>query len=359
MSAAPTHALSIKTIASHVAVPLVIGAVMALAYLGGFHKPDPHDLRIDVVGASTSTQVAAQTLQQQLGDHVSIRTVATADEAREAIEHREIAAAFEPKADTPVLYVSTAASDPTAVTVERIFNGITIAKDQPLKTVDVVQADPQRDPSGQSIFFFLVALTVGSYGCGIAIAVAAGGRRIRVRLGFAAVCSVVSAAVTTAIAVWVFDALPGAQWQIFGLSILYALATMLFAIGLHPFIGRFTTLAMVTIFVGLNFTTSGGVFAPALQPKFFAVLHDFWIGAGLNEASRNLAYFPEVSSVGDIGKIIGWLVVGAALVGIVALRDHRNLAQGAAEASPAAGGRHERDQLTDEETEELAEDVVA
>ena len=179
------------------------------------------------------------------------------------------------------------------------------------------------------------------------------------RLGFAAVCSVISAAVTTAIAVWVFDALPGAQWQIFGLSILYALATMLFAIGLHPFIGRFTTLAMVTIFVGLNFTTSGGVFAPALQPKFFAVLHDFWIGAGLNEASRNLAYFPEVSSAGDIGKIIGWLVVGAALVGIVALRDRRNVVEGAVDASPAAGGRHERDQLTDEETEELAEDVVA
>ena len=94
MSAAPNHALSIKTIASHVAVPLVIGAVMALAYLGGFHKPDPHDLRVDVVGTGASTQVIAQTLQQDLGDHVSIRTIATADQARDAIEHREIAAAF-------------------------------------------------------------------------------------------------------------------------------------------------------------------------------------------------------------------------------------------------------------------------
>lgn len=131
---------------------------------------------------------------------------------------------------------------------------------------------------------------------------------------------------------------------------------MLFAIGLHPFIGRFTTLAMVTIFVGLNFTTSGGVFAPALQSKFFAVLHDFWIGAGLNEASRNLAYFPDVSNGGEIAKIVGWLIVGAALVGVVALRERRN----AVEQTPApTSGRHERDQLTDEESEELAEDVVA
>ncbi|MBR7559827.1 hypothetical protein KC218_25085, partial [Mycobacterium tuberculosis] len=86
------------------------------------HKPDPHDLRVDVVGTGTSTQLVAQTLQQKLDDHVSIRTVATPEAAREAIEHREIAAAFEPDAETPVLYVSTAASDPTAVTIERIFN---------------------------------------------------------------------------------------------------------------------------------------------------------------------------------------------------------------------------------------------
>ncbi|MGV9858236.1 hypothetical protein ACWDTD_06250 [Gordonia sp. NPDC003425] len=356
MSAPAPHALPIKTIASHVAVPLVIGFVMALAYIGGFHKPDPHDVRVDVVGAGPQTAITAQSLQQTLGDHVSIRIVASVDQARSAIEHREIAAAFVPSGNAPSLLVSTAASDPTAVTMERIFGQITIARDEPLKIVDVVPADPVRDPSGQSIFFFLVALTVGSYGCGIAIAVAAGGRSVRVRLAFAAAGAVIAAAVTTAIATWVFNALPGAQWQIFGLSIIYAFATMLFAIGLHPLIGRFTTLAMVTLFVGLNFTSSGGVFAPQLQPAFFGVLHDFWIGAGLNESARDLAYFPQVAVAGDIAKIVGWLVVGAALVAVAATVERR---RNVAALTAGGAGRHERDELSEAEREELAEDVVA
>ncbi|MFT4042285.1 MAG: hypothetical protein QM673_03900 [Gordonia sp. (in: high G+C Gram-positive bacteria)] len=358
MSAVSAPALPIKTIASHVAVPLVIGFVMALAYIGGFHKPNPHDLRIDVIGSGAQTAVLAQTLQQDLGDRVSIRTVGSVEQARAAIERREIAAAFAPQAQTttPTLFVSTAASDPTAVVVERIFGQVTIAHNQPLKIIDVVPADPQHDPTGQSIFFFLVALTVGSYGCGIAIAVAAGGRGVRVRLGFAAASAVIAASVITALAVWVFDALPGAQWQIFGLSILYAAATMLFAIGLHPLIGRFTTLAMVTVFVGLNFTSCGGVFAPQLQPAFFGVLHDFWIGAGLNEAARNLAYFPQVAIAGDVAKIIGWFIVGLALVVIATVTERRRAASA---VTPARTGRHERAALTDDEAEELAEDVVA
>ncbi|MGC5247614.1 hypothetical protein ACPXB3_11890 [Gordonia sp. DT219] len=369
MSSAPNPALPLKTIAAHVAVPFVIGIVMALCYLGGFHKPDPHELRVNVVGDTVATAVTAQELQRDLGDHVDIRTVTSVDEARSAIEHREIAAAFVPDATNPQLLVSTAAGDPTAVMLERIFTQVTVAHQQPLHVVDVVAADPSRDPSGQSLFFFLVALTVGSYGTGIAIAVAAGGRSLRVRAGLAVGAAVLAAGVLTLIAVFGFDALPGAQWQIFGLSIPYALATMLFAIGLHPLIGRFTTLAMVTIFVGLNFTSSGGVFAPELQPRFFAALHDFWIGAGFNEAARDLAYFPQVSLAGPVGKVIGWLIAAAALVVVAGIVERRRQAPAAVPASTGAG-RHERSgqqpsteripaELTPTQEEELAEEVVA
>jgi hypothetical protein len=358
MSAAPTPPLPIKTIASHVAVPFVIGIVMALCYLGGFHKPDPQGLRIDVVGSGVQTAVTVQQLQQDLGDKVAVRTVDDEDAARDAIERREIVAAFVPDRPTAQLMVSTAAGDPTAVTVERIFSAITIARDQPLRIVDVVPVDATRDPSGQSIFFFLVALTVGSYGTGIAIAVAAGGRDIRVRAGIAVAASVLVAAVISAIAVWGFDALPGAEWEMFGLAIPYALATMLFAVGLHPLIGRFTTLAMVTIFVGLNFTSSGGVFPPQLQPRFFGVLHDFWIGAGFQESARDLAYFPQVGVGGEVAKIIGWLIAAVALVGVAAAVERRRRhPEVAAPGGPA--GRHERAALSPAAEEELAEDVVA
>jgi hypothetical protein len=47
---------------------------------------------------------------------------------------------------------------------------------------------------------------------------------------------------------------------------------VLIGVGLHPFLGRWTTGTLVLLFVMLNFTGSGGVFAPELQPGFFAAL---------------------------------------------------------------------------------------
>lgn len=374
MSPAPAPALPLRVIASHVVVPLLIGAVMALCYLGGFHAPQPHDVRVDVVGSGARNAVVAEKLQQGLGDRMNIRTADSVDSARNALEHRDVAAAYVPAAsahDPATLYVASAASDTTATIVERVFGKPAIAGDQPPRVVDVTPSDPHRDPSGQSVFFLLVALTVGAYGTGIAIAVAGATRSVWVRLGLALIASTLTAGVVSAIAVWGLDAVPGAQWAIFGLSIPYALAAMLFAIGLHPMIGRFTTLAMVTVFVGLNFTTCGGVLAPEMQPRFFAVLHDFWIGSGFNEAARDIAYFPQVSIAGDVGTIFGWLIAGLALVTVAATVERRRarppLAASAASASASQGsqgsasqaiGRHELPDLTAEQSEELEEEEV-
>ncbi|MFC3244239.1 hypothetical protein ACFOJ6_20255 [Gordonia humi] len=261
MSASPSPALPVKTIASHVVVPALIGVVMALCYLGGFGRPDPHELPVDIVGPVSSSQQVGQELSATLGDKVEFGYVETVDEARRAVESREVSAAFVPRVDHAELLVSSAAGDPTAMVAERIFGAVAGESQTRLVITDVVPADADRDPSGQSLFFLLVALTVGAYGTGIAIAVAGGGRALRVRLAFAAVGAVVVSAAVVAIAAG-FDVLPGSGWEVYGLAVPYALTTMLFAIGLHPLIGRFTTFAMVTIFVGLNFTSSGGVFAP-------------------------------------------------------------------------------------------------
>ncbi|GEE02349.1 hypothetical protein nbrc107696_27950 [Gordonia spumicola] len=347
MSASPTPALPLKTIASHVVVPALMGVVMALCYLGGFHKPDPHELRIDVVGPPAVTARVSDALSTELGDKVDLGQATSVDDARTAIENREIVAAFVPGADVDRLLVSTAAGDPTAMVAERIFSSVSERTETRLVITDVVPADPVTDPSGQSLFFLLVALTVGSYGTGIAIAVAAGGRSMGVRLAFAAAAAVLVPAAVVAVAA-MFDALPGAGSAVFGLGVPYALATMLFAIGLHPLIGRFTTIVMVTIFVGLNFTTSGGVFAPALQPAFFGALHDFWIGAGFNEAARDLAYFPHLSVTGELGKLVGWLVAGCALVAVAAVVERRRRTKTVAAVEPSFA-----------QLEELEEEVVA
>jgi hypothetical protein len=119
---------------------------------------------------------------------------------------------------------------------------------------------------------------------------------------------------------------------------------VILGVGLHTFLGRFTTATLVALFVMLNFTSSGGVFAPALQPGFFAALHSFWIGSGLVEGGRKLVYFPELGVGREVLTVALWLAAGLAVAGAAALVERRR-----AVPAPAATA----------EDEELEEAVVA
>ena len=315
-----SHRAPVSTVLSHALVPLLLGAVMALAYLGGFHKPEPRDVRVDVVGTTAQTRVFAQTVQDALGDRVSVRVTPTVEDARAALRDQAVAGAYLPDPRSPRLLVSGAASDTTALAVERMFAPVALAQHLPLTVEDVVPTTAD-DPSGQSLFFYLVALTVGGYGLAIAVAAAGASRPLRSRLALGAAAAGANAVVVTGIAHLVFDAVGGHPLAVGALALVYSLAVMAFGIGLHPLLGRFTTAAMVVLFVALNFTSSGGVFAPALQPRFFEVLHDFWIGSGLLEATRKIAYFPDAALGGDVAKLVGWLAAGALLVLVGWLRE--------------------------------------
>lgn len=316
---------ALRPVLTHLLVPVLLGLGMALAYLGGFHQPGPHHLKVGVVGSSAQQQVLAQQLKDHLGDAVDMRAVPTEAQARALLERRELAGAFVPGQQASSLLIASGASDTTAMMVERIFAPVALAQAQPLHVVDVVPVD-RHDPTGQGMFFYLVALTVGAYSAAIAIAAAGAHLWIGLRAAFAVVTGLVVSALATAVAGPLYGALPSHSVAIGALGWLYATAIILVGVGLHTFLGRWTTGVMVALFVMLNFTSSGGVFAPALQPGFFAGLHSFWIGAGLLEAGRTLLYFPRLGIGGDVARLLLWLAGGAVLVAVAGLVErHRDL----------------------------------
>jgi len=298
----------------HLLIPLFLGVGMALAYLGAFHQPSPHDVRIDVVGNSAETKVMAQTLQDKLGDMVAIRTVADAGTAEQQIKHREITAALVPDATAPQLLYSDAASATTSQVVVSIFEEVAASQHVPLQLRNVVPVAADGDPSGQSMFFYLVGLTVGSYAAGVAIGAAGAALRHRFRVGLAVVSSAVTALLVTVVAGPVYGALPSHVVEIGLLAWLYSVSIMLIGVGLHPFLGKVTTPTMTMLFVMLNFTTAGGVYAPELLPGFFGALHSFWNGAALHEAGRNLIYFPDLGIGRQVWTLLLWLVAASGLV---------------------------------------------
>lgn len=318
----PENPLSMKTVLSHVVVPVIMGLAMALAYLGGFHKPAPHGVPVAVVGSAQEAGAVAAGLQQKAGDALDVRTVATADQAKDELRHLKISGAYVPNPKRPELLVASASSDSTTSAVTKVFTKVAAAENAPLTVTDVVPLD-ENDPIGQNGFFYLVTLSVGSYAAAIAIGAAGATRRFRERLGLLIGTAVVTATAQMAVASILFDMFHGHGGAVWALSVVYALIVMGVGVGLHAVVGRFSTLLFSVMFVALNFTSSGGVFQPAMQPGFYGWLHDFWLGSGFLQTLGHILYFGDADNSHGMWILIGWFLFGLFCLVLARLVDRR------------------------------------
>lgn len=114
---------------------------------------------------------------------------------------------------------------------------------------------------------------------------------------------------------------------VWALGWLYSAGVIGIGIGLHTFLKRWTTLAMMVLFVMLTFTSSGGVYRPELQSGFFGGLHSFWAGAGFLEGARSLLYFDGGAGFGGhLLTLVLWLAAAGVLVVGAALYERRGRA---------------------------------
>jgi hypothetical protein len=302
-----------KQLGAHILIPLFLGAGMALAYLGAFHQPEPHDLQVAVVGTTPASMVFTQTINDKAGTAVDARTVGTLAKAEALVKNRTIAAAYEATPTHATIVVSTAASATTADAAQKIFLPIAYAQHLPVVVDDVLPSGPH-DTTGQGIFFLLVALTVGSYASAAAVAAVAGTMRVPWRFATAAGVSAVIAAIAVVVAGPIYQVIQSAQWDVWLLAWLYSFGVIVIGVGLHPLLGKWTTAALTLLFVMLNFTSSGGIFSAPFQPPFFAGMHAFWNGAAFIDAAQTLVYFPGQTFGLDALKLALWASAGLLLV---------------------------------------------
>lgn len=303
-----------RHVAGHLLTPLLMCLGMAIAYLGAFHQPTPNHLALAVVGESPQAMVLAQTIEDKAGPAVDIVTLPSRDAAVAALDERELTGAFVPGDRRPELLVATAGSDTSAMAAEVVFRQVTDQQGVPLVVTDVT-AKAGGDPTGQGLFFLLVALSVGAYGSVAVIGAAGATLRMRVRAAIGVGTAFVVSLIGVVVAGPVFDVIDQDHAAVFGIAWLYSAGIILIGIGLHTFLKRWTTLALITLFVMLNFTTSGGVYGPQLQNGFFGALHSFWNGADFVEGLRSLLYFDSAAGFGTrLLGLVAWLAVGALLV---------------------------------------------
>ncbi|MEU9558555.1 hypothetical protein [Streptomyces fumanus] len=355
---------ALRHVLTHLITPLLMCLGMGLAYMGAFVTPEPHHLPVAVVGSGPGSKVLAQTVEDRAGAALDVRTVPTRAAAVELLKSRDITGAYVPGGRAPEVVVATAGSDMGALAVQKVFTPLAERQGVPLKVTDVA-APVGDDPTGQGLFFLLVAVSIGSYASVAALGAAGTALPMRVRALLTLGVSAVVGGIGALLAGPVFHLAHHSLGALFGMAWLYSAGILFLGVGLHTFLKRWTTLAMMVLFVMLNFTTSGGLYRPELQNGFFGSLHAFWNGAGFVEGLRALLYFDGDGLARALWTLAGWLVLGLAAVAVAAVRER-------AAAGPAADGKAEAQtevqteaqaevraaERADEEAEEEAEEAV-
>ncbi|QLY33634.1 hypothetical protein H0264_16600 [Nocardia huaxiensis] len=315
----------IRHVATHLLTPLLMCLGMGLAYLGAFHQPEPNHLAVAVVGDNPQAMVLAQTLKDQGGKALDVITVPDRDAAVAQLKNRDLAGAFVPDAQHPELLVAKAGSDTTAMATELVFQQVTDKQGVALTVTDVT-SPASGDPTAQGIFFLLVALSIGSYGSVAAIGAAGAGLPMWIRALFGLVTSFIVSLIGLAVAGPVFHVVDHDLGAVWAMSWLYSAGVLAIGIGLHTYLQRWTTLAMMVLFVMLNFTSSGGVYSPWLQNDFFGTLHGFWNGAGFMEGARSLLYFDGAGFGSRILSLVLWFAAGLLLIALAGRTEKRRAA---------------------------------
>ncbi|MBE8470306.1 ABC-2 transporter permease [Streptomyces justiciae] len=337
---------ALRHVLTHLVTPLLMCIGMGLAYMGAFVTPEPHHLPVAVVGSGPEAKVFAQTVKDKAGEALDVRTVATRAEAVDLLTSRDITGAYVPSARTPELVIASAASDMDALAVEKVFTPVAAGQGVPLKVTDVA-APVDDDPTGQGLFFLLIALSIGSYASVAALGAAGATLPLKVRALLAVGVSAVVSGIGALLAGPVFHLAHHDLAGLWGMAWLYSAGILLIGVGLHTFLRRWTTLAMMVLFVMLNFTSSGGLYRPELQNGFFGTLHAFWNGAGFVEGARSLLYFGGDGLARDIWTLVIWLLLGLAITAVAAAYERNK------EPEPVVQEAREV-----EETEEEIEETV-
>ncbi|MFF5103932.1 hypothetical protein [Streptomyces sp. NPDC000134] len=355
---------ALRHVLTHLITPLLMCLGMGLAYMGAFVTPEPHHVPVAVVGSGPGSEALARSVQDRAGTALDVRTVPTRAAAAGLLKSRDITGAYVPGGRAPEVMVATAGSDMGAMAVEKVFTPLAERQGVPLKVTDVA-APVGDDPTGQGLFFLLVAVSIGSYASVAALGAAGAALPMRVRALLTLGVSAVVGGIGALLAGPVFHLAHHSLGALFGMAWLYSAGILFLGVGLHTFLKRWTTLAMMVLFVMLNFTTSGGLYRPELQNGFFGSLHAFWNGAGFVEGLRALLYFDGDGLAGNVWTLAGWLVLGLIAVAVAAVREraaapaptpgtgHRTRPAGEAGTDAGAAAREEA-----AEAEEEAEEAV-
>jgi hypothetical protein len=295
-------------------------------YMLAFHSPSPHQVPVAVANPAVAGQLRTALNSASPGGF-DVIAEPDADAARQAVLDRAAPAAYVAEGGRQTLYVAKADGYSLEEMLVQVFTPVGAQHGRPLSVVDLAPT-ASGDTVGTGLFYLALAWDIPAYMTVMMLLRAvkvSRANKVLTLLGVGAVFSVVG--YFGALAMHVIPDNPLA------IPIAFALveAVALTCFGLVPFVKQFFPGAAVGLFVMLSMPSSGGAVSVSLVPRFFAALHPVMPLGNLIDALRGLFYFNGVGVARPVAVLCAWMVFGAALIGVDALRQHRRLAHESAE----------------------------
>jgi hypothetical protein len=297
--------------------PLYIGFVMTVNYVGAFHAPEPHGVKVAVVGSPSITAPVASELALRPPGGFTVTQLTSMSRAHELVRERKLAGAYAP-GRAPTLVVATAASTSMASFVEAAFGRAAMRVGRPL-LVDDVRPLPAGNVTGAANSFFIIACTVAGFITAIALAFIAPSLPERHHFGLAAAGALLPSLVAYLIAGPGFGALGGTFGTIaamIGVGALYTFTITWTARLMLRGLGRPGALVASLTLIFLNIPSSGSSVAGPLLPGFWRTLNHLWPGAPALDANRSILYFGGAGVGDDVLRMLGWLAFWGCLLAV-------------------------------------------
>lgn len=305
---------------------LVVGVLLLqlgfiLSYLGAFHHPEPHGIRLGVVGPPEVVQALS------VGHALSPRASSSRAAAVHDIRGRRLdGALIVSPSGRDELLVASAGGAAVSDALTTIIETAEQRQHRSVTVTDVVPAG-SGDARGLSPFYVAVGWVVGGYLVASILSITAGARpggtrRSVIRLAALALYAVASGIGGAIIVGPALGALHGHFWTVAGFGMLLVFAVGAFTMALQALTGILGIGLAVLLFVVLGNPSAGGAFPTPLLPPFWRAIGP-WLPPGAGTSGlRGIVYFDGAQLLPPMLVTLAYALVGTVVLVAASARRH-------------------------------------
>jgi hypothetical protein len=311
----------IRRILSLIWFPFFFAGAFALMLLASFPAPEPHDIRVDVVGTTSQAHQVSQELERVRAGGFVVDRVSAMPEARADVASGSSAAAFSPTRHSEIV-VADGASGSRANYLIAVFDTLSVTRHAAVPTrVDVAPLEPG-DPNGVGLMFIGFPLLLVGLITSIVL-VQFGGWALRWKVTTIALTGAFATVFTYFVGT-AMSIIPNDEWLLlYGFLLTQAIGWI--TTGAAYFARQFFIPVAMTFVLVLGVPSAGATVNGDMLPGFVRWLNSFMPFAQFVDAARASSYLGGSGLARPVVVLCAWALGGAALLAAAALVTRRRV----------------------------------